>query len=73
MKIDKKTVDMLLKMNDDQLWQTIRMIAAGSGTAVDVPAKKPENLNMAGIRNMLSGMTEQDIARAMEIIEQYKK
>jgi hypothetical protein len=72
MKIDKKTVDMLLTMNDDALWQMIRSIAAGNG-AKDVPAKRPDDLDMTGIRNMLANLTDGDIKRACEIIEQYKK
>lgn len=71
MKIDKKTVDMFLKMNDDQLWQTIRIIAAGNG-ANGVPAKKPDNFDMPLIRKLLSTMNEDDIQKASLIIEQFK-
>lgn len=72
MKIDKKTVDMFLKMNDEQLWQAIRMIAAGNG-ADSVPAKKPDNFDISFIRKLLSNMNEEDIKKASDIIDQFKK
>lgn len=72
MKIDKKTVDMFLKMNDEQLWQAIRMIAASNG-ANNVPAKKPDNFDVSLIRKILSNLNEEDILKATDIIEQFKK
>lgn len=70
MKIDKATVDKLLKQNDDQLWRTVQMIAASSGVNL-MGVKRPADLSK--LRNALSVMTDGDIKRATEIIESYKR
>ncbi len=70
MKIDKKTVDMLMGLSDDMLWQMIRNIGGASGIEVKQPTPSPET--MAGIRKALGAMTDSDIQRAVEIIENYK-
>ncbi len=70
MKIDKATVDKLLKQNDDQLWRTVQMIATGGGVNL-MGVKRPPDLSK--LRNALSVMTDGDIKRATEIIESYKR
>ena len=70
MKIDKATVDKLLKQNDEQLWRTIQLIASGSGMNLN-GVKRPADLSK--LRSALSTMTDGDIRRATEIIESYKR
>ncbi len=70
MKIDKATVDRLMKQSDDQLWRTIQMIAAQNGLNLS-GVKRPQDLSK--LRSALSNMTDGDIKRATEIIESYKR
>lgn len=69
MKIDKKMIDMLLGMNDSQLWQMIMLVAGQSGLNAS-GIKKPQNMD--SLRAALSSLTETDISRASEIIDIYK-
>ena len=70
MKIDKSTVERLLRQDDDQLWRTVQMIASSSGLNLQ-GVKRPSDLSR--LRGALSTMTDGDIRRAAEIIESYKK
>lgn len=70
MKIDKATVDRLLRQNDDQLWRTVQMIAAQGGLNLS-GVKRPADLSK--LRSALSSMTDGDIRRATEIVESYKR
>lgn len=70
MKIDKATVDRLLRQNDDQLWRTIQLIASSGGVNLS-GVNRPKDLSK--LRSALSNMTDGDIKRATEIIESYKR
>lgn len=70
MKIDKATVEKLLKQSDDQLWRTVQMIASGSGINLS-GVKRPADLSK--LRAALGSMTDGDIKRATEIIDSYKR
>lgn len=70
MKIDKKTVDMLLTMNDDQLWQALRTVAAASGMKGLIPAERPKDLSK--FRALLGTVNDSDLSRAMELMDAYK-
>ena len=70
MKIDKKTIDLLLSMNDDQLWQTIRAVAVTSGFKGMTSLERPKDLSK--LRALLASMNEADLSRAMELINTYK-
>ena len=67
MKIDKKMIDMLLKMNDEQLWTTIQLIGSKSGVERLHSMEKPKD--MAKIRSALSQLTDEDITKAIEIMK----
>ena len=71
MKIDKKTVDSLLALDDEKLVGVVRLIAARSGYAGEV--KTPGRESLAGIRRVLGSMSEDELARAAELAEIYKK
>jgi hypothetical protein len=70
MLLDKKTLDMLLSLDDDKLALVIKKIAADAG----IP---PQSLSIgkseiSGIRSALSMATDSDISRALELIKNYK-
>lgn len=67
MKIDEKTINMILKFNDDRLWQTLQYAASKSGTDALKNMKRPSD--MSKIRSALSSITNEDIVRAMEILK----
>ena len=64
MKIDKKTIDTILKMNDEQLWQVIKHVAKKSGQGGFANLEKPED--MSQIRQTLSSLTDEQINSAIE-------
>ena len=67
MKIDEKTINMILKMSDDRLWQTIQYAVSKSGSDILKNTKRPED--MSKIRATLSSLTNQDIERVTEILK----
>jgi hypothetical protein len=67
MKIDEKTINMILKMSDDRLWQTIQYAVGKSGSDILKNAKRPED--MSRIRSALSSLTNKDIDRVTEILK----
>ena len=67
MKIDEKTINMILKMSDDRLWQTIQYAVGKSGSDILKNAKRPED--MSKIRSALSTLTNKDIDRVTEILK----
>lgn len=70
MKIDKKMIDKVLALNDDQLWKTIQLVASKSGLGSAKSLEKPKD--MTKIRNTLAGLNEEDIAKVTEIIKKGK-
>ncbi|MBO5356668.1 MAG: hypothetical protein J6A95_02775 [Clostridia bacterium] len=70
MKIDKKTIDKILKLNDDGLWSVIQMIIAKSGVSSLKSIERPKD--MSKIRDTLSKLTDEDIERAMQILKKGK-
>mgnify|MGYP000844160924 CR=1 FL=1 len=70
MKIDKNAINKLLKQSDDQLWRTLQMIASLNG--IDM-SKVSRPANMSKLRSILSNLTDNDIGRAIEILESYRK
>lgn len=68
MKIDRSTIDALLRMNDEQLYKTIQYVARRSGhEGLNLPNTKE---GIAKIRALLSSLSEDDINK---MLEQYKK
>lgn len=66
MKIDKNTINMLLKMSDDKLWSTLKFAFSRSGTDVMKDVKRPDD--MTKIRELLAGLTDSDIERVSELL-----
>ncbi|MBQ7907486.1 MAG: hypothetical protein IJ309_05870 [Clostridia bacterium] len=71
MKIDKKTIDAVLKMNDDQLWKTIQLVAKKSGNEQFASLERPSD--MTKIRQTLSSLSEDDINKAVEAYKRGKQ
>ena len=71
MKIDKKTIDALLKLNDDQLWNVIQMLLFKSGNEDLKAIKRPDD--MSQIRTALATMSEKDLEKAMELLKKGSK
>ena len=71
MTIDKKTLDMLLMLDDDKLAAMIKRLAANSGIDISNVNISPKDLN--GLRSALSPATDKDIERAVELIKSYKE
>lgn len=67
MKIDKKTIESLLCLPDEKLIMMIRAISGG-----EFP-KNSDPGTVAGLRSVLSRVTDEDIERAMQFISYYKK
>lgn len=70
MKIDKKAIDKILKLNDDALWSVIQMIISKSGVSGLKSIEKPKD--MSKIRDTLGKLTDEDIERAMQILKKGK-
>ena len=70
MKIDKKTIDSILKLNDDQLWAVIQMLLKRSGYDNLKDLKRPEDMSI--IRKTLANLSDSDIERAMDLLKKGK-
>ncbi|MBQ8546510.1 MAG: hypothetical protein IJ437_06190 [Clostridia bacterium] len=71
MKIDKNTIDRILKMNDEQLWKTIQYVAKRSGQESFSKMEQPSD--MSKVRQALSALSEDDIQRAVDMMKRSGK
>lgn len=71
MKIDKSTIDKVLKMNDEQLWRVIQYVAKKSGQNELSKMEKPSD--MSKIRTTLSSLTDSEIENAIKLMKERKK
>lgn len=71
MTLDKNTLDMILKLPDDQLIMIIKKLAKEKGINIgDLNIGKDQ---LSALRHALSGASNADIARATEILRGYGK
>lgn len=70
MMLDKKALDMLLSLDDARLTMVIAKIASDAG--LDASNLRIGSAELAGLRSALSIATESDLARAAELIKNYK-
>ena len=70
MMLDKRAVAMLLTLDDARLAMVIKKLIADAG--VDPSTVKLGEKELAGIRTALSSATDDDLARAGELIENFK-
>ncbi len=71
MQLDKKMLDRLLTMNDEQLGALIQKIAAEAG--IDPMALGLNPQNIAGIRQALGSATEQDLQQLNSVYDTYRQ
>lgn len=71
MKIDKKMIDAVLKLNDEQLWNTIQLFAKKSGVSEVSTMEKPQD--MAKIRGALASLNDTDIGKITEMLKKRDK
>lgn len=70
MQLDRKKLDRLLQMNDEQLSALVRSIAAESG--IDPAALGLNPSNIQSIRQALGGATEEDLKQLNQIYADYR-
>lgn len=70
MMLDKRAVEMLLTLDNARLALVIKKLLIDAG--VDPSAVNLGEKELAGIRAALSGATNDDLARAAELIQNYK-
>ena len=66
MKLDKKSLDRLLALNDEQLRSVLRGLLKEYG--IDPTAVPLEQFDMGKLRMALSGATEDDVPRFMAML-----
>lgn len=70
MNIDKNLLDKLAAMDDDSLAASIRAIAAASG--IDLAGVSFDKSRLDALRTAMRGATDEDLARAKEILKGYR-
>ncbi len=68
--LDKNSVELLLRLGDDQLISVIKRLAASAG--VDVSTLQITPTQLAGIRQALSIATDEDLRQASELLQNFK-
>jgi hypothetical protein len=71
MKIDKEKLNQIASLPDESLWQIIRALGVSSG--IDLSGVSVSREQIAKIRSALGVVTDDDIARAKEIISDSKQ
>lgn len=71
MQLDKNTLNMLLSLNDTQLVNIIKTISEKSG--LDLSSFNISSNDVQSIRYALENASDEDIKRAQESINNYKK
>ena len=66
MQLDKKSLDRLLKLNDDQLRGVLGKLLVEYG--VDVSRVPLQQMDMTALRAVLSAATDEDITRFVQML-----
>lgn len=66
MQLDQKSLDRLLKLNDDQLRGVLGKLLAEYG--VDVSRVPLKQMDMTALRAVLSAATDEDISRFVQML-----
>ena len=67
MKIDKKMIEKVLLLDDDSLWQVVKMVIARSNNDSLKGIERP--VDMTKLRETLKGLNEVDLEKATEILK----
>lgn len=70
MQINKRTIDMLLSLNDKQLMEMVNTIVAKSG--IDLSVFNISKNDIESIRKGLKSATDEDIKKAQAILDSFK-
>ena len=70
MMLDKNSVQLLLRLGDDQLISVIKRLAESAG--VDVSNLEITPTQLAGIRQALSIATDEDLQHASELLQNFR-
>ena len=71
MQLDRKMLDRLLNLNDDQLGELIKSIAAEAGIDPAQLGLNPDNIH--SIRQALGSATDQDLSQLNDVYHSYKQ
>ena len=71
MQLDRKMLDRLLNLNDDQLGELIKSIAAEAGIDPIQLGLNPDNIH--SIRQALGSATDQDLSQLNDVYHSYKQ
>ena len=71
MKLDKRMLERLLSMNDDQLTQVIQSIAAEAG--IDPATLGLQTEQIQSLRAALGSATDEDLQRMGEVYQAYRQ
>ena len=69
--LDKRSIDMLLSLDDAKLTAVIKKLASDAG--IDPSTINVGRDQLVGIRKALSSATDIDIARAGELLKSFQK
>lgn len=69
--INKATINKMLEMPDDKLAAMLKIVLSTSG--IDTGGKKPDEKTVRKLRSVLAEITDDDIERAMYLIDRYKR
>ena len=67
MKLDKKAIDKLLSLNDDQLWSVVKATAARSGMDKLKELERPAD--MSRLRESIRGLDEKALDKITELLK----
>ncbi len=70
MKLDRAIIDELLAMDDERLWQTVRMFAATK--KINLDEKTPSKEAMASLRALFQNTDKYDLSAAVKILSNYR-
>ncbi len=71
MMVDKKMIDQLLQLPDEQLLQMVQLLRPGKVPG-NVPGKLPSAVTMRRIRAVLTALTDGDLGRIAALMAVYQ-
>lgn len=71
MQLDRKKLDRLLEMNDEQLTAVIQSIARDAGIDPALLGLNPQNIQ--SVRQALGGATDSDLQQLNQIYDSYRQ
>lgn len=69
--INKAGINKMLEMSDDKLVSMLKLVMSASG--IDTGGKRFDEQTVRRLRAVLREVTDEDIARAMYLMDKYKR